>query len=124
MKRLSLLFLLVATTVNAQKADPIEEAGMGAIGGALIGFVGSGYVGSIFGGLSQAALIYEQEKTTCPPGKGLTNFKGPYLDAYRLSKYKVLNPYNGEEVWIGNRPDGTYFRDTEGRLFVIQTLKK
>ena len=124
MKKLILCLMLVATSVNAQKADPIEDAGMGALGGALIGFVGSGYVGSIFGGLSQAAYIYEQAKTTCPPGKGLTNFKGPYPSAYRLSKYKVLNPYDGQEVWVGNKPDGMYFRDTEGRLFVIDSIKK
>lgn len=123
MKKLIVLLLLVATSVNAQKNDPVEEAAMGAAGGAIIGFVGSGYVGAIFGGLGQAALIYEQEKYTSSPKAYLTNFKGPYMDAYRLDRYRVLNPYDGKEVWIGNRTDGTFFRDTEGRLFIIQTKK-
>ena len=123
MNKAILCLLLSVTTLYSQKSDPIEEAGMGAAGGALIGFVGSGYVGAIFGGLGQAALIYDQEKTTCSPGLGLDNFKGPYPYAYRIDRYRVINPYNGSKIWVGNRYDGSYYRDTEGRLFVIQTKK-
>jgi hypothetical protein len=96
------------------------ETGMSALGGALIGFTGQGYPGAIVGGVGQMMhyLLFEQGKTSDLNSylKTDTTIK----IAYRIDSYRIKNPYNNETVWVGSLKNGEAFRDTEGRLMIIE----
>jgi len=122
LKYVTLLFLLQSIAFASDDAGEILQNG--ALG-AGFGFVSQGYVGAIFGGLGGIGSTILDTNKVASPNVYLTTFKGPYPKAYRIDKYRVLNPYDGKEVWVGTyNKDGTYFRDTEGRLFEIASMKK
>ena len=119
MKKL-LLYLVVSTSVLAEE-DIVYESGMNALGGAAVAFVGSGYVGSIYGGLGQMLnyAIFEHGKTAST--NVYITMDSNIKEAYKVDSYRIKNPYNNEIVWVGSyKKDGDTYRDTEGRLMVIK----
>lgn len=119
MKKL-LLYLVVSTSVLAEE-DIVYESGMNALGGAAVAFVGSGYVGSIYGGLGQMLnyAIFEHGKTAST--NVYITMDSNIRKAYKVDSYRIKNPYNNEIVWVGSyKKDGDTYRDTEGRLMVIK----
>ncbi len=119
MKKL-LMCLMLTANVYADE-DIVYESGMNALGGAAVAFVGSGYVGSIYGGLGQMLnyAIFEHGKTATT--NVYLTVDSDIKIAYRVDEYRIKNPYNNQNVWVGTyKKDGDTYRDTEGRLIVIK----
>lgn len=116
--------MVLTATLHSEEDNLAENTALNAFGGGAVAFVGSGYVGAIYGGLGQMLnyAIFEHGKTAST--NVYYKMDRAVEIAYKIDEYHIVNPYNNNKIWVGTyKSDGDTYRDIEGRLMVIRNKK-